>query len=98
MVSLRLPPTRMPATPWSRPRMTSPAPSAARVELAQALGEPADVMHHHVVAGIGERTGADDQVFFQQRGGNEIAGLHRGGFLSDRAAHCTRQSASAMAQ
>ena len=30
MTSLRRPPTRMPATPWSQPAMTCPAPSENR--------------------------------------------------------------------
>src|SRR5437763_236927 len=69
------------------------ATRAARVELLQALGHPADVMHDNVGAGLGALAGADDQVLLDKRGGNRIVGrVHRGSFLFRRGAHFTRCS------
>ena len=64
MTSRRRPPTFMPAMPWSQPGMTCALAERERERLAAVprvvehravLVERADVLHGHVVAGLGRR-------------------------------------------
>jgi hypothetical protein len=75
MVSLRVPPTFMPATPWSQPWITWPRPSAnangslrSRDEsnfdpLISVIVEPAGVMDGDALAAGGGLALTDDEIF-----------------------------------
>ena len=83
MTSRRRPPTRIPATPWSHPGMTCPAPnrkssgsprSRRCVELLAGGEGDTDVVHAHRVAGRRLRALADGLVGDDQVSGRVALG------------------------